>query len=88
VVGHLKIVGRGGEVGILVLPDEGRVLKLLIFLRGESAARGESIASVLLVMAPMGGLTAARCEEGGALLPCGGGLRQVLRGPKECHTLP
>ena len=87
-VGHLKIVGRGGEVGILVLPDEGQVLKLLIFLRGESTARGECIASVLLVMAPLRGLAAARGEEGGALLPSGGSLRQVLRGPEECHALP
>jgi len=87
-VGHLKVVGRGGEVGILVLPDKGRFLKLLILLRGESTARGESIASVLLVMATLGGLAAARGEEGGALLPCGGSLRQVLRRPKECHTLP
>ena len=87
-VGHLKIVDRGGEVGILVLPDEGQVLKLLIFLRGESTARGECIASVLLVMAPLGGLAAARSEEGGALFPCGGSLRQVLRGPKEFNALP
>lgn len=87
-VGHLKVVGRGGEVGILVLPDEGRVLKLLIFLRGESTARGECIAIVLLVMTPLGCLAATCSEEGGALLPCGGCLRQVLRRTKECHTLP
>ncbi len=52
-VSHLKVVGRGGEVGILVLPDEGGVLKLLIFIGGESTACGEGIPSVLLVMAPL-----------------------------------
>jgi hypothetical protein len=53
VVIHLKVVRRRGEVSILILPDEGRVLKLLIFLRGESTASGEGIPRVLLVMAPL-----------------------------------
>jgi hypothetical protein len=53
VVSHLKVVRRRGEVSILILPDEGRVLKLLIFLRGESTASGEGIPRVLLVMAPL-----------------------------------
>ena len=86
VVSHLKVVRRRGEVGILILPDEGRVLKLLIFLRGESTACGECIPRVLLVMASLGGLAATRSEEGGALLSCSGCLRRVFGRPKECHT--
>ena len=78
-VSHLKVVRRRSKVGILVLPDEGRVLKLLIFLRGESTACGEGIPRVLLVLATLGGLAASRSEEVRALLPCGACLRRIIR---------
>jgi hypothetical protein len=69
-ISHFEIIGRGGIVGILVLPNKSWVLELLlIFIRGECTTSGKSISVVLLVLTPLRSLAASCGKQSRALFP-------------------